>query len=47
MEEVMDNTRLNIVIGKDLRIKVKMKAAKEEKTLREVVVDLLEKWLKK
>lgn len=41
------NIRINVIIDRDLRREVKVKAAKEGKTITEIVVDFLNKWVKK
>jgi transcriptional regulator len=40
-------SRIGIQISDDLKADVKIKCAKEGKTIREVVEDLLKKWVKK
>jgi len=40
------NTKLTILIPKELHIAVKVKAAKEDKTVSEIVRGLLQEWLK-
>ncbi len=39
------NTKLTILIPKELHIAVKVKAAKEDKTVSDVVRELLRQWL--
>ena len=41
----MKEVRINVVIDSEFKKKVQVKALKENLTLREVVTDLLTKWL--
>ena len=41
------NIRINFLVTKELRDKVKIKAVQKGQTIKQVVNDLLEKWLKK
>lgn len=42
-----DNVRINVKIDEDLRRQVKVKAAKEGVSITDVVIDYLEKWVRK
>lgn len=41
----MNDKRINVIIPDDLKLSVKLKATAEGKTLTQVVLDLLKKWL--
>lgn len=43
----MDEKRINIIVDSDFKKQVKIKAANEGKTITEIVVNYLKKWLKK
>ena len=39
--------RINVVIEKELRQELKVKAAQQGKTIRQIVIELIQKWVKK
>lgn len=42
-----DNIRINVIVDKELRKEVRLKAMSQGKTVTQVIVKLLEKWVKK
>lgn len=43
----MSENRVNVIIDPKLKVEVKVKAAKQGKTITKVVVDFLKEWVKK
>lgn len=45
MEEKPEKPRINVEVDEELHHKVKIKAVKQKKTITEIVVELLNKWV--
>ena len=46
-DEEMSEARINIIVPEELKYQVKVKAAKEGKSITQIVVEYLKGWVKK